>query len=144
MALDADLSRAAGLSDEGRLLPRARLGPLLRCLLLLLVLAVLLASAGTAWYVHRGVAQEALTRASDQQTDEVELVARLLAARGEQQQKVLLTLADAMPLSRLEDSQALGLALHEELPLVDWFDSVSVALADGRLMAYMRAGKDLP
>lgn len=144
MALDADLSRAAGLSDEGRLLPRARLGPLLRCLLLLLVLAVLLASAGTAWYVHRGVAQEALTRASDQQTDEVELVARLLAARVEQQQKVLLTLADAMPLSRLEDRQALGLALHEELPLVDWFDSVSVALADGRLMAYMRAGKDLP
>ncbi|MEG0222864.1 MAG: diguanylate cyclase [Comamonas sp.] len=144
MALDADLSRAAGLSDEGRLLPRARLGPLLRCLLLLLVLAVLLASAGTAWYVHRGVAQEALTHASDQQTDEVELVARLLAARVEQQQKVLLTLADAMPLSRLEDSQALGLALHEELPLVDWFDSVSVALADGRLMAYMRAGKDLP
>jgi len=144
MALDADLSRAAGLSDEGRLLPRARLGPLLRCLLLLLVLAVLLTSAGTAWYVHRGVAQEALTHASDQQTDEVELVARLLAARVEQQQKVLLTLADAMPLSRLEDSQALGLALHEELPLVDWFDSVSVALADGRLMAYMRAGKDLP
>lgn len=144
MALDADLSRAAGLSDEGRLLPRARLGPLLRCLLLLLVLAVLLASAGTAWYVHRGVAQDALTRASDQQTDEVELVARLLAARVEQQQKVLLTLAEAMPLSRLEDSQALGLALHEELPLVDWFDSVSVALADGRLMAYMRAGKDRP
>ncbi|WP_159911029.1 diguanylate cyclase [Pantoea sp. 18069] len=144
MALDADLSRAAGLSDEGRLLPRARLGPLLRCLLLLMVVAVLLASAGSAWYVHRGVAQESLARASDQQTDEVELVARLLAARVEQQQKVLLTLADAIPLTRLQDSQALAVALHEELPLVDWFDSVSVALADGRLMAYMRAGKDRP
>lgn len=126
------------------MLPRARLGPLLRCLLLLLFVTVLLASAGTAWYVQRGVAQESLARAGEQQTDEVELVARLLAARVEQQQKVLLTLADAMPLKRLQDSQALGLALHEELPLVDWFDSVSVALADGRLMAYMRAGKDRP
>jgi len=142
MALDADLSRAAGLSDEGRLLPRARLGPLLRCLLLLLVAIVLLASAGSSWYVHRGVAQQSLQRTSDQQTDEVELVARLLAARVEQQQKVLLALADAMPLHRLQDSQALASTLHEELPLVDWFDSVSVALADGRLMAYMRAGKD--
>ncbi|MBS7778052.1 diguanylate cyclase [Acidovorax sp. CCYZU-2555] len=144
MALDADLSRAAGLSDEGRLLPRARLGALLRCLLLLMVVSVLLASAGSAWYVHRGVVQESQAHAGDQQTDEVELVARLLAARVEQQQKVLLTLADSMPLKRLQDTQALARALHEELPLVDWFDSVSVALADGRLMAYMRAGKDRP
>ncbi|MFC7207547.1 diguanylate cyclase domain-containing protein [Comamonas endophytica] len=30
------------------------------------------------------------------------------------------------------------------MPLADWFDSLSVALADGRVMAYARAGKDLP
>ncbi|QKV52301.1 sensor domain-containing diguanylate cyclase [Comamonas antarctica] len=144
MAPDADLSRAAGLSEEGRLPPRARLGPLLRSLLLLLVAAVLLAGAGSAWYVQRGVAQEFVARAVDQQAEEVEVVARLLAARIEQQQKVLLALADSLPLKRLQDSAALAGELHQELPLADWFDSLSVALADGRVMAYMRAGKDRP
>ncbi|MFC7207546.1 hypothetical protein ACFQOZ_13060 [Comamonas endophytica] len=60
---------------------------MLRSLLLLLVLAVLLAGAGSAWYVQRGMAQELQARAGAQQAEEVELVARLLAARVEQQQK---------------------------------------------------------
>lgn len=144
MALDADLTRAAGLSEEGRLPPRARLGPLLRSLLLVLVAAVLLAGAGSGWYVQRGVTAEFRARAGEQQAEEVELVARLLAARVEQQQKVLLALADGIPLRRLQDSAALAEVLHQELPLADWFDSLSVALADGRVMAYMRAGKDRP
>ena len=144
MALDAPFSRAAGLADEAHPPPRARLGPLLRSLLLLLVLAVLLAAAGSAWYVHRGATQQLVARASDQQADEVELVARLLAARVEQQQKALLTLADSLPLRRLQDRVSLSEALHNELPLAEWFDSVSVALADGRVMAYLRAGKDRP
>ncbi|MET1114796.1 MAG: diguanylate cyclase [Comamonas sp.] len=116
---------------------------MLRSMLLLLVLAVLLTGAGSAWYVQRGVTQQLQARAGDQQAEEVELVARLIAARVEQQQKALLALAEAIPLKLLQDREGLARALHEELPLADWFDSLSVALADGRVMAYARAGKDL-
>ncbi|MCT9809857.1 diguanylate cyclase [Acidovorax sp. Be4] len=145
MAFDADLARAAGLSDEGRLPePRARAGPMLRSLLLIMVLAVLLAGAGSAWYVHGGVTEALQTRAAEQQTEEVEMVARLLASRVELQQKVLLTLADSIPMERLRDSASLGQALRDEIPLAEWFDSLSVALVDGNLVAYVRGGKDRP
>lgn len=145
MAFDADLARAAGLSDEGRLPePRARAGPMLRSLLLIMVLAVLLAGAGSAWYVHGGVTEALQTRAAEQQTEEVEMVARLLASRVELQQKVLLTLADSIPMERLRDSASLGQALRDEIPLAEWFDSLSVALVDGNLVAHVRGGKDRP
>ncbi len=145
MAFDADLARAAGLSEEGRLPePRARAGPMLRSLLLIMVLAVLLAGAGSAWYVHGGVTEALQAHAAEQQTEEVEMVARLLAGRVELQQKVLLTLADSIPLDRLDDSASLARALHDEIPLAEWFDSLSVALADGNLVAHVRAGKDRP
>lgn len=145
MAFDADLARAAGLSDEGRLPePRARAGPMLRSLLLIMVLAVLLAGAGSAWYVHGGVTEALQTHAAEQQTEEVEMVARLLGSRVELQQKVLLTLADSIPMERLRDSASLGQALRDEIPLAEWFDSLSVALVDGNLVAYVRGGKDRP
>ena len=145
MAFDADLARAAGLSEEGRLPePRARAGPMLRSLLLIMVLAVLLAGAGSAWYVHGGVTEALQTRAAEQQTEEVEMVARLLASRVELQQKVLLTLAESIPMERLRDSASLGQALRDEIPLAEWFDSLSVALVDGNLVAYVRGGKDRP
>ncbi len=145
MPPDADLTRAAGLSDEGRLPePRARAGPVLRSLLLLMALAVLLAGAGSAWYVHGGVSDALQAQAAEQQTDEVEMVARLLAGRVEMQQKVLLTLADSIPLDRLDDSASLARALREEMPLAEWFDALSVALPDGSLVAHVRDGKDRP
>lgn len=145
MAPDADLTRAEGFSDEGRLPePRARAGPMLRSLLLIMALAVLLAGAGSAWYVHGGLTEALQTHATEQQTDEVEMVARLLASRVELQQKVLLTLADSIPMERLDDSASLARALRDEIPLAEWFDSLSVALADGSLVAHVRGGKDRP
>ena len=144
MAPDADLSRAAGLRDQERLpQPRARIGPMLRSLLLLMCLAVLLACAGGAWHVYRGINATWQASFSAQQADEVDMVARLLAGRVEQQQKALLTLAESVPLNRLQDAQGLAQALHHELPLAGWFDSVSVALSDGRVMAYVQGGKDI-
>lgn len=142
MAPDADLSRAAGLLEGGRLPPvRARAGPVLRSLLLLWLLVVLLAAAGSAWYVYRGVSLAWQERVRAQQMDEVERLALLLAARLEQQQKVLLSLARPQLLQRLQEGMDLAQSLNAEVPPDEWFDSLSVALAGGHSLVHVLGGE---
>ena len=72
---------------------RALPGALALRLVVLAALAIALSGAVSGWLVARASGQEAVQRMVDQQTDEVEVFARLLASKIEQSQKVLRTVA---------------------------------------------------
>ena len=115
-------------------------GPLVRRLLLVLLLAVLASAALAGWLVARASAQEAAQRLIEQQADEVEQVARLLASKIEQSQKVLASVAEGITPAMLESPASLGWLLQQGLPAARFFDSVQVARKDGQLSINLRSG----
>nr|WP_227001462.1 diguanylate cyclase [Pulveribacter suum] len=113
----------------------------MRRLLLVAVLAVAGAGALAGWLVWRAAAQDAMQRLVVQQGDEVELVARLLASKIEQSQKVLATLAESIAPSMLESPASLEWLLQQGLPAVRFFDAMQVARKDGQLSVNLRYGQ---
>ncbi len=109
---------------------------------LALLVAVLVALSGTlaGWLVDRASDQEAVQRLVDQQGDEVELVARLLASKIEQSQKVLRTVASGITTDMLESPSSLEWVLQQGLPAVQFFDSMQVARKDGALRLNLQQG----
>ena len=61
-------------------------GPWVLRMILVAVCAMVLAGAGAAWHVSQVSGQEAMRRVVAQQTDEVEVIARLLASKMAQSQ----------------------------------------------------------
>lgn len=116
-------------------------GPLVLRLVLVAVLAVALSGALSAWLVSRASGQEAVRRAVAQQTDEVEVVARLLASKIEQSQKVLRTVAAGITPAMLESPSSLEWILQQGLPAVQFFDAMQVARHNGDLRINLRAGR---
>lgn len=116
-------------------------GPLVRKLLLVAVCAVVLSGALAYWLVSRAVGQESMQRLVGQQTDEVELVARLLASKIEQSQKVLATVAESITPEMLESPSSLEWLLQQGLPAVRFFDAIQVARKDGHLSVNLRYGR---
>ncbi|WP_404299994.1 diguanylate cyclase domain-containing protein [Alicycliphilus denitrificans] len=116
-------------------------GPLVRKLLLVPVLAIALSGALAAWWVSHTMGQEAMDRLVSQQNDEVELVARLLASKIEQSQKVLSTVADGITPEILDSPAWLEWLLQQGLPAVRFFDAIQVARKDGTLSVNLRYGK---
>ncbi|MBF5003410.1 diguanylate cyclase [Diaphorobacter sp. NR2-3-3-1] len=116
-------------------------GPLVRRLMLILLLAVALAGTVTAWVVSRAAGEEVAGRLVRQQTDEVELVARLLASKIEQSQKVLSTLADGITPQMLQSPSLLEWVLQQGLPALRFFDAMEIARSDGRLILNLQNGK---
>ncbi|WP_409520572.1 diguanylate cyclase domain-containing protein [Melaminivora sp.] len=116
-------------------------GPLVRKLLLVAALAVLAAGALAGWLVSRAAEHEAMQRLVVQQEDEVELVARLLASKIEQSQKVLATVAEGITPSMLESPASLEWLLQQGLPAVRFFDAMQVARPDGQLSVNLRYGQ---
>ncbi|EHL22507.1 PAS/PAC sensor-containing diguanylate cyclase [Acidovorax sp. NO-1] len=116
-------------------------GPLVLRLVLVAVLAVGLSGAVSAWLVTRASGQEAMRRVVSQQTDEVEVVARLLASKIEQSQKVLRTVAAGITPGMLESPSALEWLLQQGLPAVQFFDAIQVARDNGELRLNLRAGR---
>ncbi len=116
-------------------------GPLVRKLLLVTALAVLAAGALAGWLVARAAAQDAMQRLVVQQSDEVELVARLLASKIEQSQKVLATVAEGITPGMLESPASLEWLLQQGLPAVRFFDAMQVARKDGQLSVNLRYGQ---
>ncbi|MDR0214026.1 MAG: diguanylate cyclase [Comamonas sp.] len=110
----------------------------------LVAAAMLLLGAGTAWWVARVMQQQSLARASAQQIDEVDTVARMLAARLEQQQRLLLVLAQGMAAHAGDASWLLSEALHGETSPVRLFDSMQLADARGQLQVSLRGGRSEP
>ena len=116
-------------------------GPLVLRLVLVAVLAVGLSGAVSAWLVTRASGQEAMRRVVGQQTDEVEVVARLLASKIEQSQKVLRTVAAGITPGMLESPSALEWLLQQGLPAVQFFDAIQVARDNGELRLNLRSGR---
>ena len=116
-------------------------GALVLRLMLVAALAVALSGAVAAWLVTRASGQEAMRRVVSQQTDEVEVVARLLASKIEQSQKVLRTLAAGITPAVLESPSSLEWLLQQGLPAVQFFDTMQVARDNGELRLNLRAGQ---
>ena len=116
-------------------------GTLVLRLMLVAALAVALSGAVAAWLVTRASGQEAVRRVVNQQTDEVEVVARLLASKIEQSQKVLRTVAAGITPGMLESPSSLEWLLQQGLPAVQFFDTMQVARDNGELRLNLRAGQ---
>ncbi|RZJ60915.1 MAG: diguanylate cyclase [Acidovorax sp.] len=116
-------------------------GSLVLRLVLVAVLAVALSGAVAAWLVTRASGQEAMRRVVAQQTDEVEVVARLLASKIEQSQKVLRTVSAGITPGMLESPSTLEWLLQQGLPAVQFFDAMQVARANGELRMNLRGGR---
>ncbi|MFT4242097.1 MAG: diguanylate cyclase [Acidovorax sp.] len=116
-------------------------GSLVLRLMLVAVLAVAAAGVASAWLVSRASGQEAVRRVVSQQTDEVEVVARLLASKIEQSQKVLRTVAATITQDMLDSPAALEWLLQKGLPAVQFFDTLQVARDNGELRLNLRAGR---
>ena len=110
-------------------------------LMLVAMLGVGLSGVLAAWAVTRASSQEAMRRVVSQQTDEVEVVARLLASKIEQSQKVLRTVADGISPAALESPSLLEWLLQRGLPAVQFFDTIQVARANGELSLNLRGGR---
>lgn len=128
-------SAVADVSD------RAWPGTLVLRLAVVAALMVVLAGSVSAWLVARAAGQEALRQIVGQQTDEVEVVARLLASKIEQSQKVLRTVAAGITPEVLDSPSALEWLLHQGLPVVQFFDVIQVARYDGQLRIHLRQGQ---
>jgi diguanylate cyclase (GGDEF)-like protein/PAS domain S-box-containing protein len=116
-------------------------GSLVLRLMAVAALVVVLASAASVWLVSRAAGQEAMRRVVGQQTDEVEVVARLLASKIEQSQKVLRTVAQGITPAMLESPSSLDWLLQQGLPAVGFFDALQVARKDGELRLNIRGGQ---
>ncbi|GKS94386.1 diguanylate cyclase [Acidovorax sp. SUPP2825] len=134
-ALEAEQD-AAG-DTPGWLLP----GRLVQRLMLVAVLAVVFAGAMAAWTVSRAAGEEAMRRLVSQQTDEVEVVARLLASKIEQSQKVLSTVAEGIQPVMLDSPSSLGWLLQQGLPAVRFFDAMQVVRQDGTVAINLQYGR---
>ncbi len=116
-------------------------GPLVRKLMLVALLAVVLAGAAAAWLVSRASGEEAMHRLVNQQSDEVEVVARLLASKIEQSQRVLGSVAEGITPGMLDSPASLEWLLQQGLPAVRFFDAMQVARHDGHLSVNLQFGR---
>ncbi|MFZ5485651.1 MAG: sensor domain-containing diguanylate cyclase [Pseudomonadota bacterium] len=110
----------------------------LRLIGVALVLLVL-AGAASAWLVARYVQQDALQQLARQQSDEVDLLARLFAGKIEQVQKQLRGAAARIPPQLLAQPAALQRALQQELAAAPWFSTMTVARPDGTVLLHLQA-----
>lgn len=116
-------------------------GAMVLRLMLVAVLAIGLAGSATAWLVTRASGQEVVRRVVGQQNDEVEMLARLLASKIEQSQKVLGAVAAGITPTMLDSPAALEWLMQQGLPAARFFDSLQVARPNGELSVNLRHGR---
>ncbi|MDD2545890.1 MAG: diguanylate cyclase [Burkholderiaceae bacterium] len=118
--------------------------PLVWRLVLLAALAVVLSACAAGWLVSRAMEQEVLRSRVAQQTSEVEVLARLLASKIEQHQRLLRGLAQGITAGMLESPATLEAALRHGGSTVSWFEALQVVRRDGELRLSLRAGRTQP
>lgn len=128
-------------SLPGDALPSPLPGPLVLRMVALAVLVTMLVATASAWLVGRASSQEAIQRLMVRQADEVEVVARLLAGKLEQSQKVLRTVAEGLTSPMIQAPAPPDWILLQGMPAVRFFDAVQIAGRDGELRMNFRAGK---
>ena len=132
------LARAQAQTDSPGWLPP---GPMVLRLVLVALLAVAVSGAVSAWLASRASERDAISRVVGQQTEEVEVMARLLASKIEQSQKVLRTVAEGITPEMLNSPSSLQWLLQQGLPAVQFFDSMQVARQDGELRVNLHSGR---
>ena len=116
----------------------------MRCTVLALAAAaVLVVGLGSAWWVSHSMRQQTLERAMARQADEVDTVARMLASRLEQQQRLLWVLAQGMADQGGDPSRLMGEMLRGDAS-VRLFDTLQLADARGQLQLSLRGGRSEP
>ena len=113
-------------------------------LALVTALLVLVGGAMAGWLVGRAAEHEAMQRLRVQQSDAVEMVARVLSSKIEQNQKALRTVAAGIAPDMLDTPAQFEALLQHILPAVQLFDFVQVAGRDGRLRVNVRYGRFEP
>ncbi len=139
LAASPDISREE--SGPGR---ASGYGAMLATVLALAAAAMLLLGAAASWWVARGMQQQVLERAMARQVEEVDMVARLLAARLEQQQRLLIAMAQGLATQSADPSWLLREVLHGESSTMRLFDSLQLADARGQLQISLRGGQSQP
>lgn len=110
------------------------------CLVLVALLVVVGSGMLSTWLVSRALGQEAMRRLVTQQNEEVEVVARLLASKIEQSQKILRSVADGMTPAMLGSPAALEGVFQKGFPAARLFDALHVVRRDGELQLSLRDG----
>ena len=110
-------------------------------LALVAALLVVVGGALAGWLVSRTADQETVRRLLVQQSDAVEVVARVLASKIEQNQKALRTVAAGITPDMLDSPARLQALLRQSLPAGQLFDFVQVAGRDGQLRVNLHYGR---
>lgn len=119
-------------------------GPLVAALMAVAVLALLLGGAGAAWLTARALGPGQEQRQAAQQDAEVEMLARLLAGKIEQNQRLLTLAASGITPALLESPAQLQHWLEQGVPAARWFDSLLLARSHGDVSLYLRHGRPQP
>ena len=117
---------------------RFRLGLSLEAIQTLPALLEQAASESLSWPAQQ---QQVLQRLAAQQEDEVQLLARLLASKVEQNQRVLVAVASGLTPALLRQPAALQAQVRQALASARWWDSLLLARADGVLLLHLRHGR---
>lgn len=127
----------SGARVSGWLMP----GAMVRSMMLLVFLAIVLVGIVTAVLVAQVTSNEALQRLVAQQTDEVEVISRLLSSKIEQSQKVLRAAAAELTPTAVDNLAVNDWVIPQGLPAVRFFDAIYLMAANGQSQTSVRGGR---
>lgn len=119
-------------------------GPLVAALMALALLALGLGAAGAVWLTARALQAPQQQRQTVQQDAEVQMLARLLAGKIEQHQRLLALVASGITPALLESPALVQRWLEQGLPAARWFDSLLLARSHGEVSLYLHHGRVQP
>ena len=116
-------------------------GPLVLRLMGVALGLLMLAAGVGGWLVVRAVQQDALLQLARQQSDEVDLLARLFAGKIELLQKQLRAAAARIAPQLLAQPAVLQRALQQEFAAMPWLASMTMVRPDGTVLVHLQAAQ---
>lgn len=130
-------ARQTDAADGGRMLP----GPWLARLLAALALALALASGLSAYVVSQYQERAFVRHLQAQQADDIEVLAKLMASKLEQSQKVLASVAEGLGPWATDSRPSVDWLVQQGLPAARYFDSVVIAMGSKVFRLNLRSSK---
>ena len=134
--LHADAPEELG-SNGARLLP----GPWLAKLLVAVAVAVAVASGLSAWVLSQYQERAFTRQLLEQQTSDIEVLAKLVSSKLDQSQKVLASVADGLGAWTTGSRPAVDWLVQQGLPVARYFDSIVIAVGSKVFRLNLRFGK---
>lgn len=134
---DTPDAREEPAADGARLLP----GPWLARLLAVLALAVILASGLSAYVLSQYQGRAFTRQLFEQQSDDIEVLAKLVASKLEQSQKVLASVAEGLGPWAADTRPSVDWLVQQGLPVARYFDSILIAMGSKVFRLNLRASK---